>query len=75
MPASNIEFHLEAERELLEAASFYANQEPGLETRFFDEIDEGLVAISEHPWFSPIITGAVRKKGVGSFSVQHFIPQ
>ena len=67
MPASYTECHLEAEQELLEAASFYADQELGLEMRFFDEVDEGLEAISERPRFWPVITGAVRKKVLSRF--------
>ena len=42
----SIEFHKEAELEMLQAADFYEHQERGLEQRFFDEIDRGLEAIS-----------------------------
>jgi len=59
---SKVEFHEKAESEMLRAANFYFSQEPGLEQRFLDEVEAGLVSIASHPNSWPIIEGDVRKK-------------
>ena len=63
----SIEFHKEAELEMLQAADFYEHQERGLEQRFFDEIDRGLEAISCHPTGWPVLEGSLRKKVLFGF--------
>lgn len=58
---------------MVEIAAYYENQEPSLEQRFLDQVDRGLVAITENPNGWPVIAGVDQKKGPSSFSLFHFI--
>ena len=72
MTVSNVEFHEDAEIEMLQAAEFYEAQEPGLEQRFLDEIDKGLLAISGRPQAWPVVSGSIRKKVLYRFPYSIF---
>ncbi len=55
------DFHPEALEELGHAAGYYAEQAPGLQFRFLDEVSNAIERISEDPERWRIFTGDVRR--------------
>ncbi len=51
----------EAERDLLEAASWYEDERPGLGEQFLAEVDTLLSRVAEHPSQFPEIRDGVRR--------------
>ena len=62
-----ISFHLLAEQELNEAASYYNAASPGLGTVFLDEVEYAVKQILEHPEAAPLVNRVVRRKLVRRF--------
>ncbi|MCO6442090.1 MAG: type II toxin-antitoxin system RelE/ParE family toxin [Nitrococcus mobilis] len=54
-------FHPEALAEADEAAAFYKEQQPGLETRFLEALNDTISRISRNPLIYRRIEGEVRK--------------
>lgn len=55
------EFHPEALAELSHAAGYYAEQSPGLQFRFLDEVQRAIDRICEDPGRWRIFAGDVRR--------------
>jgi toxin ParE1/3/4 len=55
------DFHPEALAELSHAAGYYAEQSPGLELRFLDEVQGAINRISEDPMRWRVFTGDIRR--------------
>jgi len=72
---SSTRFHPEAEREFLEAASFYDLQRAGLGGDFFDEVQRALRVVETSPEAFPIDLGKTRKCVLARFpySVMYYI--
>ena len=62
-----VSFHALAERELNEAAQYYAVENPDLGTTFLSEVDRACLLLTEHPQSSPIVRGAVRRRLLARF--------
>jgi plasmid stabilization system protein ParE len=56
------EFHRLAERELNEAARYYALESHGLGSSFLREVDRCLRSIEDHPEAGVILRGSVRRR-------------
>ena len=56
------EFHRLAERELNQAAQYYALGSPGLGSSFLKEVDRCLQSIEDHPEAGVIVRGSVRRR-------------
>lgn len=54
------EFHPEAEQELLEAASRYEAEVPGLGGRFGDEVECAVELLLENPALGAVVDGRIR---------------
>jgi len=54
-------FHPEAFREATVAASFYHQQQPGLEQRFLEELEDAITRLRRHPLRYRRETGEIRK--------------
>lgn len=61
-------FHELAEQELIEAASYYDAQRPGLGSTFLDEVERAISEVRENPEAAPLINRLVRRKLVRRFS-------
>ncbi len=57
----------EAEREMIEAASHYQSQAPGLGLDYLSEIERAVKAIAESPDTWPVIEGELRRRLVRRF--------
>jgi len=55
-------FHPEAEAELIDAADFYAQQDPGLDARFIAEVERALGQIVRFPEAAPPVRSHLRRK-------------
>ena len=53
--------HLLAEQELLEAATHYHDQHPGLGAGFLEAFEEAIAFLRRHPRGAPIIDGELRR--------------
>lgn len=60
-------FHELAEQELIEAASYYDAQRPGLGSTFLDEVERAINQVRENPEAAPLINRLVRRKLVRRF--------
>ena len=55
------QFHPEALKEADEAALFYQKQQPGLETRFLEALEDAISRVRRNPLFYHRIDGEIRK--------------
>ncbi len=55
------QFHPEALKEADDAALFYQKQQPGLETRFLDALEDAITRIRRNPLLYRKIDGEIRK--------------
>ena len=55
------QFHPEALKEADDAASFYQKQQPGLETRFLEALEDAINRIRRNPLLYQRIDGEIRK--------------
>jgi plasmid stabilization system protein ParE len=62
-----IDYHPEAEAELLGAAAHYGRQADALGARFVDEIEQAISTIAVAPLVWPIVEGEVRRYLVRRF--------
>jgi toxin ParE1/3/4 len=62
-----LEFHPEAERELIEAAIYYEQKIPGLGVRFEAEIRNATNLLLEHPKVGPLVDANLRKLVLNRF--------
>jgi plasmid stabilization system protein ParE len=62
-----ISFHELAEQELIEAASYYNSQRPGLGSTFLDEVERAINQVRENPEAAPLVNRLVRRKLVRRF--------
>lgn len=62
-----IRFLLPAEREMLEAAQYYASQVPGLGQDFLDAIESATADIVQDPRRWPVLRTGVRRRLVHRF--------
>jgi plasmid stabilization system protein ParE len=60
-------FRPEAKSEILDARSWYDDQQPGLGQAFVAEVDRVLAGIVEHPLAYPHVHGETRRSLVHSF--------
>jgi toxin ParE1/3/4 len=57
-----VSYHRLAERELLDSATFYDIESPGLGGSFLDEVESCSQRILEHPEAGRVILGSVRRR-------------
>lgn len=57
----NIDFHPEAEEEMIASAEYYDSKSEGLGNKFLDEVEAGLKQILINPYGWPIHTEQVRR--------------
>lgn len=62
-----VRFLLPAEQEMLEAAQYYASQEPGLGQDFMDAIESAAANLAEDPRRWPVLRAGVRRRLVHRF--------
>ena len=62
-----VRFILPAEREMLDAARYYALQAPGLGDDFLDKITSAVRDIGEHPDRWPVLRFDIRRRRVHRF--------
>src|SRR5437879_168747 len=62
-----VAFHLLAEQELNDTASYYNAASPGLGATFLTEVERAIKQILEHPEAAPVGHGVVRRKLVRRF--------
>jgi toxin ParE1/3/4 len=62
-----LEFHPEAEWELIAAATYYEREVPGLGARFADEVGRVIDVLQEHPEIGARIEGDLRGLGLNRF--------
>lgn len=62
-----VRFVLPAEREMLDAARFYAQQAPGLGADFLNKIESAVCDIGEHPERWPVLRFDIRRRLVHRF--------
>ncbi len=56
-----------AEREMLEAAEYYEQQEAGLASDFYDQIEQATFEIARSPEAWPLVSKTIRKHSIGRF--------
>jgi toxin ParE1/3/4 len=54
-------FHPLAEQELLDAAAYYAQEQPGLELEYFDEVERSINLLILYPEAGTKVRGSVRR--------------
>jgi toxin ParE1/3/4 len=54
-------FHPLAEQELLDAATYYAQEQPGLEIEYLDEVERAINLLIRHPEAGSKIYNSVRR--------------
>ncbi len=57
----NLRFHPQARKEYLEAITFYAERQPGLQVRFADAVEEAVRKIINTPERWLVVEGSVRR--------------
>ena len=62
-----VEYHPQAKRDLADAASYYADQRPGLKRDFLDEIWRCRQQIVQFPESGAAVLGEVRRKLLTSY--------
>jgi toxin ParE1/3/4 len=62
-----VRFHLEAERELQDATTWYNHQRKGLGAEFFLCLDESISRIIDNPLLYPIVLKNIRRAVVRRF--------
>jgi toxin ParE1/3/4 len=60
-------FHPLAEQELLDAAAYYAQEQPGLELDYLDEIERAINLLILHPEAGVKIRGSIRRLVLSQF--------
>ena len=67
-----LNFHAEADREVIEAARYYELQVDSLGVEFLDELDHALHHIQVHPNAAPLVGREIRRKNLRRFPYSLF---
>jgi toxin ParE1/3/4 len=57
-----ISFHEAAEREIIDAVSYFHSERPELGAAFIDQVEQAIQQILTYPFSSPLVNRTVRRK-------------